>query len=117
MITVVIASNIFPIAGLFSFLLDEKHYRYSYANGSFTSYEFMGRRFDSILSMHAGCLSNNDKLKDKKLYRLFSKNPLAFWRWRLYFYDERYQLPYKNWEEIEKKRGKVKETQGCSISF
>ena len=49
MIAVVITSNIFPITGLFTFLLDEKHYRYSNANGSFTSYEFMGRRFDSIL--------------------------------------------------------------------
>ena len=117
MIAVVIVSNIFPITGLFTFLLDQKHYRYSNYNGSSTFYEFMERDFEMAKRWHHGCLLQQPDLKDKKLYRLFSKNPLAFWRWRLYFFDERYKLPYKNWEEIEKKRGKVKETQGCSISF
>lgn len=79
----------------------------------------MGRRFNSMKNMHNGCLSYRPNLKDKKMYRLFSKNPLAFWRWRLYFFDERYQLPYKDWAEIEKVRAKekVREITGCTMDF
>ena len=43
--------------------------------------------------------------KDTVVYRLFWKNPLAFWRWAEYFNDKRYDLPYKSWESIRKKRG------------
>ena len=34
-----------------------------------------------------------EKFKDT-LYRNFWKNPLVFWHWRDYFFDERYTLPY-----------------------
>lgn len=118
-ITVVIVSNIFPITGVFSFLLDQKHYRYSNYNGSATFYEFMERDFEMAKRSHLGCLSYRPDLKDKKMYRLFSKNPLAFWRWRLYFFDKRYKLPYKKWEEIYKIREieKIKGVTGCTIEF
>lgn len=43
---------------------------------------------------------------DTIIYRLFSKNPLRFWHWRGYlFEDEKYSFPYKSWDEINKKRG------------
>jgi hypothetical protein len=38
-------------------------------------------------------------LKDT-LYRTFTKNPLIFWHWWAYFFDERYTLPYKSKEDI-----------------
>lgn len=44
---------------------------------------------------------------DTVVYRLFKKNPLIFWRWREYIFgDEKYKFPYKDWDEIEKKRPK-----------
>jgi hypothetical protein len=44
-------------------------------------------------------------LKSLKRHRLFSKNPLSFWRWASYFSDKRYELPYLNWDEVRKRRG------------
>lgn len=118
-IGIIILSNTPPITGVFRLLFDSKHYKYSNFDGSFTSYEFMGRRFDSIKSMFSNCLPYQRKIDDKKLYRLFSKNPLAFWRWRLYFFDERYKLPYKDLNEIKRRREKegVKELTGCTMDF
>jgi hypothetical protein len=44
---------------------------------------------------------------DTTLYRLFNKNPFAFWRIKSFFTDPKYKLPYKNWKEIERKRGNI----------
>ena len=42
--------------------------------------------------------------KPPVVYRLFWKNPLAFWRWSDYLSDDpHYKLPYKDWNEIKKK--------------
>lgn len=116
---IIILSNTYPFTQLLKISVDERHYRYSNYNGSFTFYEFMDRNFEMMKSSHDGCLSYRPNLKDKRLYRVFSKNPLAFWRWRLYFFDERYKLPYKNWADIEKTRikEKVRGTTGCTMDF
>ena len=37
---------------------------------------------------------------DKKVYRMFRKNMLYFWRWSDYFYHPRYQLPYLAPEQV-----------------
>ena len=36
----------------------------------------------------------------KKLYRNFRINPLFFWHWWDYFFDERYTLPYVSRKEV-----------------
>ncbi|KQB99369.1 hypothetical protein AQF98_17505 [Pedobacter sp. Hv1] len=110
-------SNIPPFTGIFRFFLDQKHYRYSNSDGTSTFYEFMSRDFEMAKRRQAHCLLKKPDLKDRKHYRLFSKNPLAFWRWRLYFFDERYKLPYKNWEEIEKTRKSAAGVSGCITEF
>ena len=117
-IGIIIVYNIYPFVWLFKNFVDERHYRYSNYNGSNTFTEFMSRNFEMMKSVHKNCLLNHPK-KDKNIYRLFKKNPLAFWRWRLYFFDERYKLPYKDWEEIKKVRAKEKVTEktGCLIEF
>ena len=115
----IILANIPPFQQIFKFFLDQRHYRYSNYNGSLTFTEFMSRRFDMLKLRHEGCKLARPDLKDKNIYRLFTKNPLAFWRWRLYFVDERYKLPYKNWEDIKKVREKedIVEIKGCPIEF
>lgn len=42
---------------------------------------------------------NPDFLKDT-VYRNFQINPLLFWHWRAYWFDERYTLPYKSRESV-----------------
>ncbi|WP_316819227.1 hypothetical protein [Pedobacter nyackensis] len=116
---IVILSNVPPFTGLLKTFVDERHYRYSTYNGSFTFYEFMSRKFEMMNDIHKSCLLSQPDLKDKQIYRVFTKNPLAFWRWGLYFFDERYKLPYKDWEGIKKIRGmeKVKGITSCYTEF
>lgn len=118
-LAIIILANTWPFIWVFKNFVDERHYRYSNYNGSFTFYEFMDRDFEMMKYSHQQCALHRPGLRDKKIYRIFSKNPFAFWRWRLYFFDERYKLPYKNWEEIEKTRKieNVKDITGCHIDF
>lgn len=102
----IIVSNLPFVTPFFTFVLDEKHYKYSNFDGTCTSVEFMSRDFEMMKRLHQICLNRNPSQKDKKMYRIFSKNPFAFWRWRLYFYHERYTLPYRDFNEIKKLRGK-----------
>ncbi len=116
--TVFVLSNIWPFTDMLKVTVDgDRYYRYSNFDGSNTSYEFKSWTFEMAKSQHNDCLKQHPNQRDKNLYRLFSKNPLAFWRWRLYFFDERYDLPYKNWDEIEKIRRNTKSTMGCYIRF
>lgn len=116
---IIILFNFYPFTAILEIAFEVKHYRYSNYNGSLTFSEFKGHRFDMLKHRHESCLLARPDLKDKNLYRLFTKNPLAFWRWRLYFFDERYKLPYKNWDEIKKIREKEKimAITGCTIGF
>jgi hypothetical protein len=98
----IILSNIPPFYNFFNLFLDERHYLYSNYNGSLTFSEFMSRDFEMFKRRHEGCNLVRPNLKDKQIYRLFSKKPLAFWRWGRYFFGERYKLPYKDFEEIKK---------------
>ena len=115
----VIIANTWPFTPLIRKVVDVGHYRYSNSNGSMTSTELMGRGFEMMNNRHINCLAARPELKDKQVYRLFSKNPFAFWRWRLYFFDERYKLPFKDWNEIRKvrERENVEQIEGCPIEF
>lgn len=118
-IGIIILSNMSPFVWFFKNFVDERHYRYSNYNGSNTFTEFKSRNFEMMKSVHRSCLLSHPNQKDRNIYRLFSKNPLAFWRWRLYLFDERYRLPYKDWKEIKKRREieRVREEEGCLIEF
>jgi len=42
---------------------------------------------------------------DTVVYRIFRKKIAIFWHWREYILDDpKYQFPYKDWNEIERKR-------------
>jgi hypothetical protein len=98
---VIVFSNILPLDKMFS---NGSFYRYSNNDGSVTfaefktrDFEMMNRRFESHKTM-----TKND---NDTIYRLFKKNPFAFWRWGQYFFDKRYKLTYKDWSEIKAVRG------------
>ena len=103
---IIICSNLPFITPIFTLFLDEKHYKYSNYDGTCANVEFMSRNFEMMKRLHQHCLIENPNQKDKKMYRLFAKNPFAFWRWRLYLVSEKYKLPYRDFEELQKLRGK-----------
>ena len=100
-LSIFIMSNISPVHEVFSLFGDNDHFRYSNHNGEFTFVEFKGR--DTIMLKKVFNIFS-EKSGDTVLYRLFSKNPLAFWRISKYFTDPKYKLPYKSWAEIKAKR-------------
>jgi hypothetical protein len=103
---IILISNSPPLRYLLDYIIDDKHYRYSSYDGEFSIIDRGGSNVDGLL-MSFKDYSENNNLKNKNLYRLFYKNPFAFWRWYSYFSnDPRYQLPYMNWNEIKKRRVK-----------
>lgn len=101
LLVVILLSNISPIHDVFSLFGDSDHFRYSNYNGEFTFVEFKGR--DTAMLKRKLEHYKSEK-GDSVIYRLFSKNPLAFWRINKYYTDPKYKLPYKSWAEIKAKR-------------
>jgi hypothetical protein len=104
---IMLVSNIPPLKNVISLFMDEGYFRYSNGNGSVTFCEIpFKRRFYNLSPIvPQKFIQLNPNSSDTIIYRLFWKNPVAFWRWGEYFYDKRYKLPYKIWGEIRKRRG------------
>lgn len=107
---IILISNYNPIQYLISTFLDNNYFKYSNYNGSFTTKEdvFKGDGYEGINNEFQNYLNDSLKTKTKKekvIYRLFYRNPLRFWLWKDYVFNERYRLPYKKWEEIREVRG------------
>ncbi len=100
-------SNFPPIRYVFELFTNENHYKYSNGDGSLTKQEIPFK--NSVYNLSPVVPEKYKELypnsTDTIMYRIFWKNPLEFWRWAEYYYDKRYTLPYKNWEEIKKRRG------------
>jgi hypothetical protein len=105
---ILLLANIPPVSYVFN-LADEGHRQYSNANGSFTFTEFKGHDIAMMQRRMETFKERNPLSSDTMIYRIFSKNPLCFWRWKDYLFDERYKRPYRNWKEIKKSRGAVLE--------
>lgn len=102
------ACNFTPLNVLFKLSVDSDHYQYSNLSGTVTFSEdwFKKRTISDVTKFRKvspSCIAEGFE-NDTLMYRLFSKNPLAFWRWKEYFTDERYDLPFARWTEISNKR-------------
>lgn len=104
LLIIILISNIPPIKSVIGLFMDEYHYRYSNEDGAFTFVEFKSRD-QAMMFRKFESFKIEQTEKSTTVYRLFWKNPFAFWRWGEYFYDKRYKLPYKSWKEIRKRRG------------
>ncbi len=106
----VVLSNLPPIQTITGLNFD--YHRFSNKNGSYTFCEipFKGRTYSRYRVLEDPYFwleyeFYHPKSGDTILYRLFARNPLKFWHWAEYIYDWRFELPYKDWDEIKKKRG------------
>ncbi|HUS03762.1 MAG TPA: hypothetical protein VMY77_18610 [Chitinophagaceae bacterium] len=107
-IILIALANLFPLKPVLRIVVDESHYKYGNATGTWTFIENpKGTPFNlnnKILPREI--LINYPKLKnDSIIYRCFRKDPWAFWRWGEYLSDKRYLLPYKNSKKIISTRG------------
>lgn len=103
-----LAANFTPLNWLFKISVDADRYCYSNLSGTVTVMEnrFKNRaisNFGQFSQVKPECRVPGFE-SDTLMYRLFSKQPLAFWRWKEYLTDERYQLPYASWEEVKERR-------------
>ena len=98
LLVIVSLANFTPLHQIFNLIADSNHYRYSSATGNFTFTEEMGGRDTAML--YRWFDAYKAEKKDTVLYRLFYKNPLAFWRYKSYLTDLKYKLPYKSWSKI-----------------
>jgi hypothetical protein len=109
---VLIISGIMALCNLpgpsdfFEMWVDHNHYRFSNGDGTYTVIDNMFKndrwRFKRKLidpDFFAQCPH-----ADSSMYRLFTKNPFAFWRYGKYFLDKRYTLPFAKWEDVKKRR-------------
>jgi hypothetical protein len=105
-LSVIVVSNIPPVNKFFGFFFDQHHYRYSNGDGTWTVIEnqFKGEHLRFEKTIPKEILYEKYPGADTIIYRLFWRNPLAFWRLGEYIYDKRYTIPYKSWKEIKKNR-------------
>lgn len=103
-------SNIPPLKYFFNWIVDETHYEYTSSSGNFNVIDRSGNNIAAIEKGFKESLKNkNLTSEDTILYRLFWKNPMAFWRYSSYFdkNHERYKLPYKSKEDIERRKNNI----------
>ena len=136
---IVLISNIPQVTEWIDFCVD-KDFAYSNADGTFTAIynkringEFRLPKYlstteiDTMQSDHMGDLKierlpigrklrNEFPNADTVVYKIFKRNPFAFWRWINYVTgDEKYDFPYKSWTEIEKRRTNYKKRELSSF--
>lgn len=100
----VIVSNIPPIRYIISYVIDFSHDRYSNASGTFTYIDMAGNKpEDEINRFNSFVKETSPTPEESILYRIFYRNPFAFWRYYSYGY-EKYDIPYKSWSSIKKAR-------------
>jgi hypothetical protein len=103
-------SNIPPFQTIFKLFFDQKLFHYSTKDGSafFDENIFLGDvfQFKRVTTQEKRASYPE---ADTIIYRNFNPNPIAFWRYRDYIFDERYTLPYFPLDEARKKRQEWKE--------
>ena len=110
LILAVIIFNYFPIIPLYLRMEPiMRHYQYESSDGGFQANEIEGKSIPySQIQTNFEQYKKENKLPESiVLCRNFKKNYWKFWKWRTYWTNPRYQLPYK--ESTAKKDPKEKE--------
>lgn len=105
MLILIGVSNTAPLRYLLEFAFDLRHFRYSNASGTYTRTHMNSNDIVVIDSNFKRFLAQQQNIapEDTILYRLYWRNPFAFWRYWSYMH-EKYDYPYKSWSEIRARR-------------
>ena len=85
--------------------IDEGHFKYANLDGSFTmtqSFSFKSPGFSTFGFKHF-IKETTPSAENQELYRLYTINPLCFWRWNNYL-RHGIHFDYKEWSIIEENR-------------
>jgi len=95
-VSLIALCNISGPSDFFELWVDYNHYQYSNGDGTFRFTEnlFKNDRFNFRRTLINPEFFRRNPGADSTVYRNFTKNPLAFWRYGKYFFDRRYTLPY-----------------------
>ncbi|MBS1664722.1 MAG: hypothetical protein JST68_26995 [Bacteroidetes bacterium] len=107
-VSIVIINNVPPIRWLYG----NTNCRFSNYNGTFTYAELQFNGDDFETCQEKFLLFKGKQNDDTVLYRLCPKNILHFWDYGQYIFSDKYRLPYKSWEEIDRKRGPITNKSG-----
>ena len=77
-----------------TFMGDARKYKFVSGNSGFKHSLSGGFKYKDIKMSFEDYKKTNPN--DTILYRTFHKNPIFFWKWRVYLFEEMYQLPYKD---------------------
>jgi hypothetical protein len=89
---------------------DDGYYQYANRDGSFTmttSFKFKrggGNASRIHFRFELFVKETNPAPENRTLYRIYTLNPLYFWRWFQHYNLSRH-FPYMDWDEIKKRRG------------
>lgn len=100
---VVSINNLPPIRWLYG----SSDCMYSNSNGTFTYSEMQFKGDDFQSCQEKFYVFKTEKNGDTILYRLCPKNIFHFWDYGQYLFSAKYRLPYKSWDEIDKRRGPI----------
>lgn len=107
-----IIAIVITIVVILNFISREPDCSYSNYSGSFTFTEmnFKERNFRNCKAKFN--LFKKEYNRDTVLYRLCEKKFWQFWNFKEYLFSEKYQLPYANWNNIQRRRGRLDHTTG-----
>jgi hypothetical protein len=101
-----VLTNIPIVSDIAETFVDYNHYRFSNGDGTYTAVDnlFKNDRWPLRQTITNPRFFELHPSSDPTMYRLFRKNPFAFWRYGKYIRDPRYKLPYREWKEIKSRR-------------
>ena len=94
------------------FLMGTQDCGFSSGDANFTFKEMNFGEYDFGVCQSRFQEFKKRNLGDTTLYRLCPKNIFHFWDYGQYLFSEKYRLPYKQWSEIEARRGPITNKSG-----
>ena len=104
----IVITNLPPI----KLLLGADDCKYCNKTGTFTFQEMNFGGYDYGLCKNRFAEYKRQRGIDTILYRATSMNPLCFWKYGDYLFEQKYRLPYMSWKEVELIRGPIRNKSG-----
>lgn len=101
-VAIVVGNLLSPFINLFvNGLFQTYHFETRNGEYQFETIPSNGRDLEMMKAQSEIFFKENPQVEDKTIYRTFKCNPLQFWNWYRYVFNEHYRYEYKSREESE----------------